>query len=71
MPGLNNVQLETLKLFKHEKSEGELLEIKKILSEYLFDKAIRLADTDFEEKNYTAADVEQWKDEHTRLNRAF
>jgi len=68
MPALNNVQIEILKLFKHEKSEEELFEIKKILSDYLFDKAIHLADEAFEEKGYTLTEVEKWKDEHTRLN---
>ncbi|MCW3110752.1 MAG: hypothetical protein JWQ09_5258, partial [Segetibacter sp.] len=47
---LNNVQLEILKLFKHERSEEELFEIKKMLSDYLFKKAIKLADEAFERK---------------------
>ncbi len=67
MPALNNVQLEILKLFRHEKSEAELLEIKKLLSDYLFQKAIKLADEAFEEKGYTSEDVEGWKNEHSRL----
>lgn len=69
MPALNNAQLEILKLFKHERSEEELFEIKKILSDYLFKKAIKLADESFEEKGYTVEDIEAWKNEHTRLKR--
>jgi predicted CopG family antitoxin len=68
MPALNNAQLEILKLFKHEKSEEELLEIKKLLSDFLFRKAIKLADDVYEEKGYTQEDVESWKNEHFRLN---
>lgn len=67
MPALNNVQLEILKLFQHEKSEAELLEIKKLLSDYLFQKAIQLADETFDKKGYTTEDIESWKSEHTRL----
>jgi len=69
MAALNNAQLEILKLFKRERSEDELFEIKKMLSEYLFDKAIHQADEVYEKKGYTANEIEQWKDEHTRLNK--
>ena len=68
MPALNNAQLEILKLFRHEKTEEELLELKEILSDYLFNKAISLADAVYEEKGYTAEDIQKWKDEHTRAN---
>ncbi len=64
MGALNNAQLEILKLFKFEKTEEELLEIKKLLSDYLFRRAIKLADKAFEEKEYTVEDVENWKNEH-------
>jgi hypothetical protein len=67
MPALNNAQLEILKLFKYEKTEEELLEIKKLLSDYLFQKAIRLADKVHEEKGYSLEDIEEWKNEHTRV----
>lgn len=66
---LNNAQLEIIKLFRHERSEEELIEIKKLLSDYLFEKAIRLADEVYDEKGYTCSDVEKWKDEHSRLNK--
>lgn len=66
MSALNNAQLEILKLFKYEKTEEELLEIKKLLSDYLFRGAIKLADEVFDEKGYTAEDIENWKNEHSR-----
>lgn len=67
MPALNNVQLEILKLFKHDQSEEELFEIKKLLSDYLFTKAIKLADESFQEKGYTLEDIKGWENEHSRL----
>jgi len=42
MAALNNTQLEILNLFRSEKSEEELLAIKKLISDYLFNKAINL-----------------------------
>jgi hypothetical protein len=66
MPALNNTQLEILKLFQLERSEEELLEIKKLLSEFLFKKAIAMADKEHSEKNYTDQDVENWTKEHFR-----
>lgn len=69
MTTLNSTQLEILKLFQYEKSEEELLEIKKLISDYLFRKAILLADQVHEEKQYSQEDIEKWKDEHTRLNK--
>lgn len=68
MAALNNAQLEILKLFEHERSEEELSEIKKLLSDYLFKKAIKLADEAFEEEGYTVEDIESWKNEHRGLN---
>lgn len=68
MPALNNAQLEILKLFKYERTEEELFELKKFLSEFLFNKAIALADEVYDEKGYTPQDIENWKDEHTRIN---
>lgn len=66
MPALNNTQLEILKLFQQERSEEELLEIKAMLSEYLFKKAIEMADKEHEAKGYTNQDVEGWAKEHFR-----
>ncbi len=70
MGALNNAQLEILKLFKYEKTDEELAELKQVLVDYLFNKAIAEADKVHLEKGYTTQDVEQWKDEHTRLKPA-
>ncbi len=66
MPALNNTQLEILKLFKQERSEDELLEIKAMLSEFLFKKAIAMADEEHSVRNYTGQDMDKWTKEHFR-----
>ena len=66
MSALNNTQLEILKLFQVERSQEELLEIKKILSDYLFRKAIASANEEHNNRGYTDEDVESWGGEHFR-----
>lgn len=66
MPALNKIQQEILKLFKYEHTEEELLEIKQMLSEYLFKKAIEKADATAAEKGYTAGQMKNWVYEHYR-----
>ncbi len=66
MPALNNTQLEILKLFQQERSEEELLEIKAMLSDYLFKKAIEMADKEHDAKGYTNQDMDAWTKEHFR-----
>ena len=63
---LNDVQLEILKLFQHDQSSEDLKEIKSLLVAYLSDKVTREADKAFDEKGYTTAIFEQWKNEHFR-----
>ncbi len=63
---LNKTQLEILKLFRQEQSEEDLKEIKSLLITYLADKVTRTADKAFDEKGYTVAVFEKWKNEHFR-----
>jgi hypothetical protein len=63
---LNDVQLEILKLFQHDQSAEDLKEIKSLLITYLSDKVTREADKSFNEKGYSTAVFEQWKNEHFR-----
>jgi len=58
--------LEILKLFQHDQSSEDLKEIKSLLVAYLSDKVTREADKAFDEKGYTTAIFEQWKNEHFR-----
>lgn len=63
---LNDVQLEILKLFRHEQSIEDLKELKSLLITYLSDKVTREADKAFDEKGYSASVFEKWKKEHFR-----
>ena len=47
----SNMQLELLKMFKYDLSEHQLLEIKKLLSEYFANKATDEMDRLWEENN--------------------
>ena len=63
---LNDIQLEILKLFQHDQSPEDLMEIKSLLVAYLADKVAREADKAFDEKGYTTAVFEHWKNDHFR-----
>jgi hypothetical protein len=68
MEPLNNTQKDILNLFKYQHSEQELIEIKQLISEYLFKKAIAMADAEVEEKGYTKEVMKAWAGEHHRHN---
>jgi hypothetical protein len=63
---LNDIQLEILKLFRHDQSEEDLKEIKSLLVTYLSDKVTREADKAFDSKGYSVSVFEKWKNEHFR-----
>lgn len=54
--GLSNVQQEILKLYATELAENELYE----LNRYYSQKAIRAADSIWDEKRYTDGDMDKW-----------
>ena len=61
---LNTFQLEILKLFSNEQSEEELNEIRSLLATYLSARVTSEADKAFDEKGYTSAIFENWKQKH-------
>jgi hypothetical protein len=61
---LHNTQLEILKLFRNDQTEEELQELKSLLTAYLAAKVTAEADKAFQEKGYTTAIFEKWKQEH-------
>jgi hypothetical protein len=63
---LNDIQLEILRLFRHDQSAEELAEIKSLLVAHLSDKVTREADKDFDSKNHALEVFEQWKSDHIR-----
>ncbi len=52
-PPLSNIQLELLKLFPSDIPESDLLELKKLIAKFLFEKARDKADAIWDEKGYT------------------
>ena len=66
MQTLNPLQLEILKLFRTQRSENELLELKQLLVNFLAQKVVSEADKAFEEKGYTPQTIEGWRTEHNR-----
>ena len=70
MKALNNAQKDIINLFKYQHSEQELLEIKQLISEYLFKKAIAMADVEAEAKGYTKEIMKDWSIQHYRHNPA-
>ena len=65
---LNQSQIEILKMFEFHKSEEDLKRLKKVLIDYLYNRATEEADRIWEERGYTAETMEEWKNEHMRVN---
>lgn len=57
---LTNLQMELLRLYSVQLSDERLLEVKKLLAHYFADRLTRHIDEVWEQKNLTAADMEQW-----------
>lgn len=64
---LSNLQLELLKLFTHNVSEEQLLEIKLLLGQYFAQKAADAMEEVWKEKNLTPQDMVDWVHEHHRF----
>ncbi len=60
---LSNVQQEILKLYSTELSETDIYELKSQLAHYYARKAISQADKVWNEKGYTAEDMDNWLNE--------
>lgn len=48
-------------------SESDLAELRTLLIEFLAKKVVAEADKSFDEKGYTLADIQAWKQEHMRV----
>lgn len=59
-PPFSNIQMELLKIYSTNISEEELLELKKHLATFFAQKAIKLADNLWDERNLTNAEMESW-----------
>ena len=54
---MSNVQLELLKLYSTNLSEKDILELKDVLAKFYAEKSIELADAVWQQKGYTAEDM--------------
>lgn len=65
---LTNLQLELLKVFSHNLSENELLEIKNLLTKHFAEKATNQVDKLFEENEWGKEKIDEWSKEHMRTS---
>ncbi|MEM6316761.1 MAG: hypothetical protein AAF960_03780 [Bacteroidota bacterium] len=63
---LSNVQLELIKLFATDVSNEELVELKKILLEFKFNRVTAMADELWEQKGWTEKDMDNLLKIHMR-----
>lgn len=63
---LNNHQLEILKLFSRNLDDNDLIEIKRLITKYLADKVIKMADDIWDKKGWTNEDMEKLLATHER-----
>lgn len=64
--GLTNLQLELLKVFSLELDDSQLLDIRKLLSDYFAKKATEGIDKLWDENKWDQATIEKWSQEHMR-----
>ncbi len=57
---LTNLQLEIIKLYSTGMKRQELFELKDVLAAFFARKAIKEADTVWDEQNLTNADMDTW-----------
>lgn len=57
---LSNIQMELLKLYSTNLPEEDLKELKLVLARFFAERSIRLANTIWEEKGYTDADMDKF-----------
>ena len=57
---LSNLQLELLKVFSHDISEDELLDIRRMLAQYFMKRAVKGADKVWDKKGYTNEQMKKW-----------
>lgn len=58
-PHFSNVQLELLKLFSHDTSDADLLEIKTLIANFYAERAIAAANEAWDDNGWTPQDVER------------
>ncbi len=65
---LNQAQLEVLKLMVNiPNTDEDISELKKLLLNYLYQRAMRITAAVDKEKGYTKETFKQWSEEHNRI----
>ena len=57
---LNEVQLHLLKMFSVTIDDNILNEIKKMLSDYFYQKVVNMADSEWEKREYNNEIMDEW-----------
>ena len=57
---LNSVQLHLLKVFSKNLDDNSLNDVKKLLSDYFYNKVVELADTEWDVRNYSNEIMDKW-----------
>jgi len=68
MSAITPAQLDLLRMFGSNLSDADLIEIKKMVGEYLSKKVVQSANQAFDEKGYSENDIENWKSENMRIS---
>ena len=55
----SNVQLELLKVFSHQVSDNDLLELRRLLVQFFSKKAVEAADDSWDKNGWNASDVDR------------
>ena len=63
---LNQHQLEILKLFRRELDDSDLVEIKRLIVQYLANKLTQMADEVWDQKKWSNEDMEKLLKTHKR-----
>jgi hypothetical protein len=61
MSALTPIQLDLLRLFGQQLPENDLVEIRKLVVDYLAKKTVQEADSAFDEKGYSEDEIELWR----------
>jgi hypothetical protein len=57
---LNNAQLELMKMFSHDLSEHDLLQLRRTLAKFFADRASDEMDTIWRDNGWSDATMDQW-----------
>ena len=63
---LSNLQLELLKVFSYQLNNQQLVDIKKLLTNYFAEQATKEVDRLWEENNWDNETMTEWTNEHLR-----